>query len=168
MIRREHAIRGLGLAAVAVYAGCIIWLYVRQPQTIQEVTGGIAAGIGAYHIDQQAFDDGLQFFRQDQFAAARAAFGRADSAEQDARTQFYIAYSYYREGWGRLYNDDELFARGLDRANKAVALAPGGRLRVEDANLQMRSADELKAELEAGLRTEVADLNPLKIFRRRK
>lgn len=168
MMKRENAVRGLGLAAVAVYAGCIVWLYVRQPQTIQEVTGGIAAGIGAYHIDQQAFDDGLQFFRQDQFAAARAAFGRADSAEQDARTQFYIAYSYYREGWGRLYNDDELFARGLDRVNKAVALAPGGRLRVEDANLQMRSADELKAELEAGLRTEVADLNPLKIFRRRK
>ena len=165
---RERIVRASGLAAVAVYAACIVWLYVRQPQTIEEVTGSMAAGIGAYRIDQQAFDDGLRFFRQDQFAAARAAFDRADSAGQDARTQFYIAYSYYREGWGRLYIDAESFRRGLDHVNKAIALAPGGRLLLDDANLQMRSADELKAELEAGMRREAADFNPLKIFRRRK
>ena len=160
--------RALGVMAIALYAAFVVWLYARQPQTLQEVTGGIAAGIGAYRIDQQAFDDGLQFFRHNQFAAARTAFDRADSAGQDARTQFYIAYSYYREGWGRLYDDDRLFARGLERVNKAIALAPAGRLRVDDPDLQMRSADELKAELEAGLRTEPADFNPLKIFRRRK
>jgi hypothetical protein len=165
---RERIVRASGLAAVAVYAAYIVWLYVRQPQTIEEVTGSMAAGIGAYRIDQQAFDDGLRFFRQDQFAAARAAFDRADSAGQDAPTQFYIAYSYYREGWGRLYIDAESFRRGLDHVNKAIALAPGGRLLLDDANLQMRSADELKAELEAGMRREAADFNPLKIFRRRK
>lgn len=165
---RERIVRASGLAAVALYSACIVWLYVRQPQNIGEVTGSMAAGIGAYRIDQQAFDDGLRFFRQDQFAAARAAFDRADSAGQDARTQFYIAYSYYREGWGRLYIDAESFRRGLDHVNKAIALAPGGRLLLDDANLQMRSADELKAELEAGLRREAADFNPLKIFRRRK
>jgi hypothetical protein len=164
----ERATRTLGLAGVLVYAAFVAWLYVHQPQTVQEVAGGMAAGIGAYRIDQQAFDDGLQFFRQDQFAAARAAFERADPAGQDALTQFYIAYSYYRQGWGRLYDDARLFAGGLERVNKAIALAPGGRLRVDDSNLQMRSADELKAELEAGLRTEPADFNPLKIFRRRK
>ena len=165
---RERIVRASGLAAVAVYSACIVGLYVRQPQNIEEVTGSMAAGIGAYRIDQQAFDDGLRFFRQEQFAAARAAFDRADSAGQDARTQFYIAYSYYREGWGRLYIDTESFRHGLDHVNKAIALAPGGRLRLDDANLQMRSADELKAELEAGLRREAADFNPLKIFRRRK
>ena len=165
---RERIVRASGLAAVAVYSVCIVWLYVRQPQNIEEVTGSMAAGIGAYRIDQQAFDDGLRFFRQEQFAAARAAFERADAAGQDARTQFYIAYSYYREGWGRVYVDAESFRRGLDHVNKAIALAPGGRLILDDANLQMRSADELKAELEAGLRREAADFNPLKIFRRRK
>jgi tetratricopeptide (TPR) repeat protein len=165
---RERIVRASGLAAVAVYSACIIWLYVRQPQNIKEVTGSMAAGVGAYRIDQQAFDDGLRFFRRDQFAAARAAFERADAAGQDARTQFYIAYSYYREGWGRIYIDAESFRRGLDHVNKAIALAPGGRLILDDANLQMRSADELKAELEAGLRREAADFNPLKVFRRRK
>jgi hypothetical protein len=142
---RERIVRASGLAAVAVYSACIVWLYVRQPQNIEEVTGSMAAGIGAYRIDQQAFDDGLRFFRQEQFAAARAAFDR-----------------------GRLYIDAESFRHGLDHVNKAIALAPGGRLRLDDANLQMRSADELKAELEAGLRREAADFNPLKVFRRRK
>ena len=92
-----------------LYATSIVWLYVRQPQTIAEVTGSIAAGVGAYRINQTAFDDALALFRRDQFEAARAAFERADPAGRDARTQFYIAYSYYRSGWGRLYQDDRYF-----------------------------------------------------------
>jgi hypothetical protein len=165
---REVHVRALGLTLTAVYATAIVWLYVRQPQTVAEVTGGLTASVGAYHINQQAFDDGLRFFREDKFVPARAAFERADPAGQDARTQFYIAYSYYRQGWGRVYDDDELFAKGLDRVNKAIALAPLGRLVVDDPNLQMRNADELKAELEAGLRADSSDWNPLAIFRRRK
>ena len=165
---RERTVRTLGLAGALVYAAFIVWLYIRQPQSMAEVTGGLTATIGAYRIDQQAFDDGLRFFRLDQFPEARAALERADAAEQDARTQFYIAYTYYRQGWGRLYQDDVLFARGLDRVQKAIALAPNGRLVVDDPDLQMHSADELKAELEAGLRTDVSDLNPLRVFGHRK
>jgi hypothetical protein len=132
------------------------------------VTGGLAAGIGAYHVDPQDFEDGLQFFRRDEFAAARSAYARADPAQQDPRTQFYVAYSYYRQGWGRLYQDDTLFAQGLEAVNRAIALAPGRRLVVDDADLQMRSGDELKAELEAGLRRDASDFNPLRILRSRK
>jgi hypothetical protein len=99
---------------------------------------------------------------------ARSAFERADPAHQDPRTQFYIAYSYYRQGWGRLYQDDELFGHGLEAVDRAIALAPGGRLVVDDSNLQMKSADELKAELEAGMRQELSDLNPVRAFGRRK
>jgi hypothetical protein len=51
--------------------------------------------------------------------------------------------------------------------NLALALAPRGRLVVDDQNLGFHSADELKAELEAGRRRETSDLNPLKLFRRR-
>jgi hypothetical protein len=165
---REQIVRGCGLAVALVYASIILWAYVRQPQTIAQVTGGLSATIGAYRVDPQAFNDGLQFFRRDQFVEARAAFARADAAERDAQTQFYIAYSYYREGWGRLYSSDALFAKGLESVNKAIALAPGGRLVVNDPDLQMHSADELKAELQRGLERDLSDLNPMRLFRTRK
>jgi hypothetical protein len=165
---REPAIRGAGLVVAVAYAAVIAWLYASQPQTVAQVTGGFASMVGAYRIDAQAFDDGLRFFRRDQFPEARAAFSRADSAERDARTQFYIAYSYYREGWGRVYNDDVLFGRGLVAVDKAIAVAPGGRLTVDDPDLQMRSADELRAELQRGVTRDASDFNPMKVFRARK
>jgi hypothetical protein len=168
IVLRESTVRAVGLALALCYAALIVWLYVRQPQSVAEVTGGLSASVGAYRINQQAFEEGLRFFRNDQFVPARAAFERADPAGEDARTHFYLAYTYYREGWRLLYDDDELFTRGLQHVNKAIALAPQGRLLIDDPNLQMRSADELRAELEAGLRAEVADLNPLRVFRQRK
>lgn len=165
---RDQTVRAIGLVSSAAYAAFIVSLYVQQPQTLAQVTGGLTASIGAYRIDQRAFDDGLELFRRDQHEAARAAFERADPAKQDARTQFYIAYSYYRSGWGRLYQDDELFRQGLDRIDKAIALAPEHRILVEDPDLQIRNADELRAELAAGLRTEPSDFNPMRVLRKRK
>jgi hypothetical protein len=165
---RENYVRGFGLVSTVCYASFIVWLHVRQPQTFAEVTGGLAAEVGVYRIDQQAFDDGLALFRRDELEAARAAFDRADPASRDARTQFYIAYSYYRSGWGRLYQDNELFKMGLERVDRAIALAPGGRLVVEDPELGMHNADELRAELAEGLRTEVSDFNPMRVLRKRK
>ena len=164
---RNLLIRAGGLALSVGYAAVIGWLYVQQPQTAAEVTGGLAATVGAYRIDQQSFDDGLRFFRKDEFAAARTAFERADQAQRDARTQFYIAYSYYREGWGRTYHDDALYTRGLQTAQRAMALAPQHRLVVDDANLGMKSLDELIAELEAGLRRDASDFNPMRAFEKR-
>jgi hypothetical protein len=165
---REPTVRTLGLALAAAYAVFIAWLYVRQPQTVAEVAGAMSASIGAYRIDDVAFADGLRLFRGEQFEAARLAFDRADRAHQDPRTQFYIAYSCYRQGWGRVYNDDALFQQGLEAVDRAIAVAPNGRIVVDDPDLQMRSADELKAELVAGIRRDASDLNPLKVFRQRK
>jgi hypothetical protein len=164
----ETTLRVLGLATAGSYLLLIAWLYAHQPQTVAEMTGALTASIGVYRIDQQAFDDGLRFFRGDQFDAARLALDRADPARQDPNTQFYIAYSYYRQGWGRVYDDQVLFARGLEAINRAIAIAERGRIVVDDPNLQMHSADELKAELEAGLRRDTSSLNPMRIFRRRK
>jgi hypothetical protein len=107
-------------------------------------------------------------FRRDQFEASRAAFERADPAGRDARTQFYVAYSYYRAGWGRLYQDDASFKKGLERIDKAIDLAPDGRLLVDDPQLEMHSADELRAELVQGLQTDASDFNPMRVFRKRK
>ena len=164
----DRSVRVAGLALAMIYASFVVWLYVRQPQTFAEVTGGLTATVGAYRIDQRAFEDGLDLFRREQHEASRAAFERADPAGQDARTQFYIAYSYYRSGWGRTYQDNELFKMGLARVDKAIALAPGHRLIVDDSGLQMHNADELRAELAEGLRVEASDFNPMRVFRKRK
>lgn len=161
-------VRAAGLVISIAYAGVIVWLYASQPQTGAEAIGGLAATVGAYRVDRQAFDDGLAFFRADKFPEARLAFERADAAHRDALTQFYVAYSYYRQGWGRLSNDDALFKQGLDAVNRAIALAPSNRLVVEDGTLGMHTADELKVELEQGLRRDASDFNPLRIFDRRK
>ena len=161
-------VRVAGLVLAAGYASLIVWLYAYQPQTRAEAIGGLAAGIGAYRVDAQAFQDGLAFFRQDKFAEARMAFERADPAHRDARTQFYIAYTFYRQGWGRMYNDDVLFKQGLAAVDRAISLAPDRRLVVEDGSLQMRTAEELKAELERGIRRDASDLNPMRVLDRRK
>jgi len=165
---KEPVIRSCGLAASLAYAAAIAWLYATQPQTMAQVTGGFASIAGVYKVDPQAFADGLRFFRANQFAEARAALQRADPAERDAQVQFYIAYSFYREGWGRLYNDDVLFGRGLAAVDKAIALAPAGRLVVDDPDLQMHSADELRAELQRGVTRDASDFNPLRVFGARK
>ena len=165
---RDTVVRTAGLAGTLLYGAVIVWMYAAQPQTVAEVTGGLTSTIGAYRIDEQAFQDGLIFFRKDQFEEARAALTRADPAGRDARTQFYVAYSFYRQGWGRVYNDDALFTRGLEAADRAIALAPGHRLVVDDPGLDMHSADELRAELQRGLTHDVSDLNPMRLFRNRR
>ena len=164
----ETLTRGAGLALTVLYAGVIAWLFSAQPRTIAEAVGGVSASVGAYSIDKESFEDGLVFFRNDQFVEARAAFVRADPAVRDARTQFYIAYSYYRQGWNRTHRDDALYREGLAAVDRAIALAPGRRLLVDDENLSMRSADELKAELGAGLTRDLSDFNPARLLETRK
>jgi hypothetical protein len=164
----ETLIRAGGLVATVAYATFIGWLLAAQPRTIAEVRGGLTASIGAYRIDQPSFDEGLRRFRNDQFVEARAAFARADPAARDARTQFYVAYSYYRQGWHRTHHDDELYRAGLETITRAIALAPGGRLVVEDPELWMHNADELKVELEDGLRQDLSDFDPRRLLQPRK
>jgi hypothetical protein len=165
---QEPITRLAGLVLVSGYAAMLAWLLATQPKTMAEAVGGVAAGLGTYAIDSRAFSDGLTYFYKDQFPEARAAFARADPASRDARTQFYIAYSFYRQGWHRTHRDDDLYQQGLAAVERAIEVAPGGRLVVDDANLQMHSADELKVELARGLGTSVSDLNPMRLFESRK
>ena len=161
-------VRVAGLVLAAAYASLIVWVYARQPRTVRQLTGGMAATVGAYKVDAVNFEEGLRFFRNDQFMEARAAFERADPAHQDALTQFYVAYSFYRQGWGRVYKDAALFRLGLEAVDRAIAHAPGGRLVVSDGNLGMHTADELRAELQRGAQRSMSDLNPMKVFEPRK
>ena len=133
-----------------------------------QLAGGVASTLGAYRIDQAGFDEGLRFFRADKFEEARAAFARADPARQDATTQFYIAYSYYRQGWGRLYHDAELFQKGLETIDHAISVAPQHRIEVADESLGMRTADEVRAEFRHGLTPGVINLNPARVLDTRK
>ena len=164
---RETLVRVTGLVVSVGIAALLGWLLATQPPTMADLRGGLAASVGLYRIDQAALDEGLRYFRDDRFREARLAFARADPAARDATTQFYVAYSYHRQGWGRLYNDNDRFREALKALDHAVAVAPSGRVAVDDPTLGLRTSDELRAELERGLTFELSDLNPLRVARTR-
>jgi hypothetical protein len=165
---QHRLIQTVGIGWTILYSVFIIWIYATEPRTLREVTTSAAVAAGTYEIDQGKFDAALMLFRREQFRAARDEWARADPAQRDARTQFYIAYAFYREGWGRLFNDDALFRQGVEAVNRAIALAPDGTLMVDDPDLRMHTAAELKAEMEQGMERSVGDLNPLRVLRERK
>lgn len=164
---QQKRVQIIGLILTIVYAAAIVWLYATEPRSFKEVATGAQVAAGTYQIDQEKFNAALALFRREQFRAARAEWQRADPAQNDPTTQFYIAYSFYREGWGRIYNDQDLFKEGVEAINRAISLAPGT-LTVPDENLQLHTAAELKAELEQGTEHGWGDLNPMKVLRTRK
>src|SRR6185312_2211326 len=165
---QPRIIQLVGLAFSIAYAVFIVWLYATEPRTFKEVATSAEVAAGTYQVNQEKFNSALDLFRREQFRAARDEWQRADPAQGDARTQFYIAYSFYREGWGRLYFDQELFKQGVEAVNRAIALSPASPLTIDDPDLHMHTAAELKAELEQGLERSWSDVNPLKVLRTRK
>ncbi len=162
-MRTARLIPALGVAWTLLYAAFVVWLYATAPQSIHDVATRASVAAGTYEVDRARFDAGRELFLREQYAAARA-----DPAQRDPRTQFYVAYSFYRQGWGRVYSDDALFRQGLDAVNRAIALSPDAPLEVDDPELKIHSAAELKAELERGTQRTIEDFNPLKVFRERK
>src|SRR5262247_2622116 len=165
---QQKFIQIVGVIWTLVYASLIVWIYATEPRSLKEVATNTQVAAGTYEINQEKFNNGLTLFRRDQFRAARDEWAGADPAQRDPRTQFYIAYAFYREGWGRVYYDDALFKQGLEAVNRAISLTPNSTLVVDDPNLQMHTAAELRAELEQGTETSWKDLNPLKFFPKRK
>jgi len=165
---RHRLIQSVGVLWTCLFALFVVWLYATAPQSVGEVAARASVAAGTYEVDRARFEAARELFLREQYAAARDEWGRADPAARDARTQFYVAYAFYRQGWGRAYNDDELFRRGLDAVTRAIELSPEGALRVEDPELKLHTAAELKAELEEGLTRTAADFNPLRVFRERK
>jgi tetratricopeptide (TPR) repeat protein len=165
--RSPNLIRVAGLATTALYATFVVWVYAVQPRTLREVRGGVAASIGAYRIDALAFEEGLRYFRADRFAEARRAFERADAAQRDPRTQYYIAYAFLREGWGRVYADDALYRQAQVALQRALAATADGVVRVDDPDLTLKTSDEMAEALARGLRRDTSDLNPLAMLEKR-
>jgi len=160
---KEKYFQILSITVVAVGLTFIAFLYWSQPRTLAEVATKGSVAIGTYAVNKAEFDAGISAFKQDQFVAARTAFERADPEKRDPATQFYIAYSYYRQGWGRVSNDDALFKSGLEAVSR---IDPN--FRSTDADLQMKTPAELKFELEEGLKLTVSDFNPMKLTKERK
>lgn len=165
------------LLLVAIYGVSVAWLYWAEPkslgevsvkakETVENVTTKGQVVIGTYEVDQTKFNEGLQAFRADNFVLARDLFSKADPERSDAKTQYYIAYSFYRQGWGRVSSDDELFKKGLDQTNFVIQLDKN--FKASDENLKLQNPVELKDELEEGLKVTAADFNPLKVLRERK
>lgn len=165
---QHRLIQTVGISWTILYSLFIIWVYATEPRNLGEVTTSAQVAAGTYEIDQERFDAALMLFRREQFRAARDEWALADPAQRDARTQFYIAYAFYREGWGRLFNDDALFRQGREAVERAIALNPDGTLFVDDPDLRIHTAAELKAELEQGTERSLGDLNPLRVLRERK
>jgi len=149
-------------------AGFIVigFLYSTEPRSFAEVASKGQVVIGTYEINRVDFEAGIAAFRRDEFAAARAAFERADPEKRDAVAQFYIAYSFYREGWGRFANDDQQFRAGLAAIERVVAI--DANFRIADQNLTLKTAVELRLEIEEGLKITAADFNPMRLTRERK
>ena len=168
MRMRRTLIQSLGIAWTLLYALVIVWLYTTAPRSVVEIRTGASVAAGTYEVDNTRFEAGRELFRREQYRAARDEWQRADPAQRDARTQFYTAYAFYREGWGRVYNDDALFRGGLEALERAISLAPNRVLSVDDPNLKIHNAAELKAELQQGAERSWSDMNPTKIFRERK
>lgn len=167
----------LGLVLSSLYGVFIVFLYAAEPRSLEEIRTKAVSAVestvtkgqvitGSYEVDQSRFAEGLAAFRSDNFVLARDRFEKADPEKRDANTQFYIAYTYYRQGWGRVSNDDELFKSGLEALARVGQIDPD--FVSKDPDLKLRTAPELKAELEEGLKITSGDFNPLKLIRERK
>ena len=174
---KEKYLQVFGIVLTVVYGLFVAWIYVAAPKSLEELPAKAQETIeratttaqvitNTYEIDQAKFNEGLTAFRADNFIVARDNFEKADTEKRDAKTQFYIAYSFYRQGWGRVSNDDELFKKGLEQMKRVELLDKN--FKSDDANLQLKTPVELKNEFEEGLKVTASDFNPLKLVRERK
>jgi len=174
-MRSKH-IQIIGIALTALYGLLVLWVYwaapksvsdisVKARETIENAANEAKAATGTYEVDKAKFDRGLKAFRADNFVLAREQFAQADPKRIDPKTQYYVAYSFYRQGWGRFSNDDELFKQGLEQVDRVIAL--DREYKADDPNLKLRYPVELKQELEDGLKITADDFNPLKLARER-
>lgn len=159
----------VGILLTVFYAAFVVWLYLSQPQTIAEISTKATVAVGTYEVDRTKFNEGVRLFRGENYAAARDFFAAADPERRDARTQFYLAYSFYREGFRRVLsvsNDKTLFEQALEATTRVVALDPN--FKSDDADLKLKTPAELRAELQQGLKWDWNDLNPGNLLRERK
>jgi hypothetical protein len=156
-----------GIVLTILYAAGIIWLYVRQPRTLEEIKTQAAVEANIYSVKKENFDEAIKQFNSGQYAVAIDQFKLADTAERDPATQFYIAYSYYLLGRGRFNDDDEMFKKGIAAVDRCLANAPNHIYETERGDLEIRSAAALRERFKEGLEVTPADFNPFDWFRKK-
>lgn len=164
----KRIIQLVGIIIAIFYGMIIVWLYVRQPRSFAEIKTQAAIEANVYSIKQENFDEAIKEFNSGQYQVAIDQFKLADPAERDAKTQFYIAYSYYHMGRGRFTDDDEMFQRGLAAIERCLASAPNNIFEIDREDLEIKNAGQLRARFQEGLEVTPADFNPLKWFEKTK
>ncbi|HXG66508.1 MAG TPA: hypothetical protein VNO70_15520 [Blastocatellia bacterium] len=155
-----------GLIIALLYGAGIVWLYVRQPRTLQEIKTQAAVEVNVYQVKQENFDEAIKQFNAGQYRAAIDQFQLADPAQRDPKTQFYIAYCYYQLGRGAFSDDDEMFRQGLAAIERCLVNAPNNIYEIDRADLEIRSASALRERLREGLEVTPSDFNPLNWFKK--
>jgi tetratricopeptide (TPR) repeat protein len=157
-----RAIQLGGIIATVLYAVFVVWLYVAQPRSIEELKTAAAVQTNVYTVDAVQFDLAMKAFREKQYRIAADHFTRADPAAQDPKTQFLVAYSHYALGRGRLYDDDAEFKVALAAVDRCLEVAPNHAYTIDEAGLDYTSADRLRERIRDGLEVTPGDFNPFK------
>lgn len=144
---KDKNVRLVGIIVAAILMAFVVSVYVRQH---------IIPDVGLCQVDREAFESGRDLFHQREFVAARLEFTRANGRQCDATTQFYVAYSYYREGCRLFLTDEELLEQGLEAVDQAIAEAGDRDFPVDDPGLDLNTAEALKEEIDAKLRSILA------------
>jgi tetratricopeptide (TPR) repeat protein len=162
----KRTVQITGLVIALIYGLSIIWLYVRQPRSFQELKTQVAVETNVYRIKRENFDEALKQFNAGQYKVAIEQWKVADPAQSDPATQYYIAYSYYLLGRGKLYDDDEMFRKGLAAIERCLGSAPNNIFEIDRADLEIRNAAALRQRLKDGLEVSPSDFNPLDWFKK--
>jgi tetratricopeptide (TPR) repeat protein len=155
-----------GILITVLYGISIIWLYVRQPRSFEEIKTQAAVEVNVYTVKQENFSEALRQFNAGQYGVAIDQFKLADPAERDPATQFYIAYGYYLLGRGRFNDDDEAFQKGLAAIERCLANAPNQIYEIDRPDLEIRSAAALRERFKEGLNVTPSDFNPFNWFKK--
>ena len=156
----KRIIQLTGIILAIIYGVIIIWFYVRQPRSFAEIKTQAAVAANVYSVKQENFDEAIRQFNSGKYQVAIDQFKLADPAEGDAKTQFYIAYCYYRLGRGRFADDDVMFQQGLAAIERCIANAPSNIFEIDRADLEIKNAGQLRARFQEGLEITPADFNP--------
>jgi len=159
---RASIVQSVGVALTLAYAAFVVWLYVAQPRSIEELKTAAAVQTNTYAVDAAQFDLAMKAFRDRQYRIAIDHFLLADPAARDPKTQFLVAYAHYAIGHGRIYDDDAEFKAALAAVDRCLEATPDHAYTVDEPGLGLdyTSAERLRERLRAGLEVTPGDFNP--------